>query len=82
MPEVKPLPPRRDAAETSHFKLLNLDSAAEALGIGRRTLQERVASREIGCVKIGRAVRFHPDDLSSFVERNRVKSVGWKGAAR
>ena len=61
------------------MKLLNTDEAAAELSISRRTLQELVSSRALGCVKIGRAVRFHPDDLAAFVERNRVKAVGWKG---
>jgi excisionase family DNA binding protein len=71
--------PRNNAAETP-FKLLDSLEAADALGIGKRTLQEKVAAREIGCIKIGRAIRFHPDDLAAFVERNRVKAQGWKGA--
>lgn len=76
-------PTRRDAAaEASPFKLLDTNEAAAVLGIGRRTLQERVESREIGCVRIGRAVRFHPDDLAAFIERNRQKAAGWKGAAK
>jgi hypothetical protein len=45
-------------------------------------LQELVSSREVGCVRIGRAVRFHPDDLAAFVERSRVKAVGWKGGSK
>ncbi len=64
------------------FKLFNTDEAAEILGIGRRGVQERVASRELGCVKIGRSIRFSAQDLAAFVEANRVKAVGWKGGAR
>ena len=79
MTSIAQLPTRHGAAEAPHFKLLDTDEAAAALGIGRRTLQERVAAREIGCVKIGRAVRFHPDDLAAFIERNRQKPAGWKG---
>jgi excisionase family DNA binding protein len=64
------------------MKLLNTDEAAASLSISRRTLQELVSAREVGCVKIGRAVRFHPDDLAAFVDKNRVKAVGWKGGAK
>jgi excisionase family DNA binding protein len=71
---------RREAAEAP--SLLDTLETAAALKIGKRTLQEKVAAREIGCVKIGRAVRFHPDDISAFIERNRLKAVGWKGRAQ
>jgi len=60
-------------------KLLDTTEAASALGIGRRTLQEKVQTREIACIKIGRAIRFHPNDLADFIERNLVKAQGWKG---
>lgn len=60
------------------IQLLKTDEAAAALGIGRRTLQERVAARELACVKIGKSIRFHPDDISAFIERNRHKALGWK----
>jgi excisionase family DNA binding protein len=72
-------PTRREAAEV--LRLLTTDQAAEALGIGRRTLQERVEAREIACIKIGRAVRFDPADLRRFVEGRRIEARGWKGGA-
>jgi excisionase family DNA binding protein len=61
--------------------LLDTNQAARLCGIGRRTFQERVASGEISRVSIGRAVRFRPEDLRDFIERNRRKAVGWKKAA-
>jgi len=76
-------PTRRDAAaEASPFKLLDTTEAAAALGIGRRTLQEKVEAREIACIRIGRSIRFSEADLAAFVERNRVKAVGWKGGGK
>jgi len=62
------------------MKLLTTDEAAAALGIGKRTLQERVAAREIAVIEIGRSRRFHPDDIAAFIERSRRKAIGWKGA--
>lgn len=64
------------------FKLFNLDETSGILGIGRRTVQEKVASRELGCIRIGRCTRFSAADIAAFIEANRVKAVGWKGAAR
>lgn len=69
----------RDAGTAPHFKLLTTSEAADVLGIGNRTLQEKVEAREIGFVKFGRALRFHPDDLTDFIERHRAKAQGWKG---
>jgi|GEM_PF-3027786 excisionase family DNA binding protein len=62
----------------SPFRLLNTREAAAALGIGKRTLQEHVALREIAIVKIGRRALFDQADLADFVERHRIKSRGWK----
>jgi excisionase family DNA binding protein len=68
-----------DAAEKIvKFKLLTTPEAADFLGMGKRTLQELCAAREIGFIKIGKSVRFHPDDLTAFIEKNRVKAIGWK----
>ncbi len=74
--------PTRHGTAQAPFKLLDTNEAAACIGIGRRTLQEKVQAREIAVVKIGKSIRFHPDDLTAFVERNRIKAVGWKGAAR
>lgn len=73
----KHLSTRTDTAEAP-FTLFNTDAAAAALGIARRTLQEFVASGELGCVKFGRSIRFTADDLAAFVERHRRKPRGWK----
>lgn len=64
------------------FKLFTTDQTAEILGIGRRGVQEKVAARELGCIKIGRSIRFSAQDIADFVERNRVKAIGWKEGAR
>ena len=64
------------------FKLYDTTQTADILGIGRRGVQERVASRELACIKIGRSTRFSAADIADFVERNRVKALGWKGSAR
>ena len=81
MANVLNTPTRTGNAEIP-FRLLDTDEAAAVLGIGRRTLQERVQSREIACVKFGKSIRFHPDDLAAFIERNRHKAAGWKGASK
>jgi excisionase family DNA binding protein len=60
------------------FKLFNTNQTADILGIGRRGVQEKVASRELACIKIGRSIRFSAEDIAAFVERNRVRAIGWR----
>lgn len=70
----------RDAAEASHpARLLKLPEAAAMLSMGKRTVQERVAARELPVVKIGKSVRFDVRDLEAFIERHKLKAAGWKG---
>jgi excisionase family DNA binding protein len=74
---------RRDAAEAPHFRpLLKSPEAARVLNVGKRTLAELIAERKIGFIKTGRSVRFAPEDLDAFVERQRIKAQGWKGRAK
>jgi excisionase family DNA binding protein len=61
---------------------LKTTEAARALGLGKRTLAELIAERKITFLKIGRSVRFAPEDLDAFVERQRIKAQGWKGASK
>lgn len=59
-------------------QLLDTNQACACLCMGKRTLQELVAARKIDVIKIGKSVRFHADDIAAFVERNRIKTIGWK----
>jgi excisionase family DNA binding protein len=54
--------------------LLKTTEAAKALGIGKRTLAELISERKIAFIKIGRSVRFAPEDLYAFVDFKRVKA--------
>lgn len=67
---------------TEPFQLLNTKQAATCLGIGVRTLQERVAAREIAAVKIGKRVLFDIEDLRAFVKSSKAKAVAWKGGSK
>jgi excisionase family DNA binding protein len=64
------------------FRLFTTIEAAKILGLGKRTVQERVAARELACIKVGKSTRFAAEDLTAFVERNRQKAVGWKGVSK
>jgi excisionase family DNA binding protein len=71
-------PTRREAAEAS--ALLNTIETAAAMNISKRGLQELVAGRKIGYIKIGRNIRFHRDDIAKFIEAHRCQPIGWKSA--
>jgi excisionase family DNA binding protein len=73
-------PTRREAAEAS--ALLNTIETAAALNISKRGLQEQVADRKIGFIKIGRSIRFDRADIAKFIEAHRCQPVGWKSANR
>lgn len=54
--------------------LLTVQEAAQYLAISVSTLYGWVWQRRIPFVKVGRAVRFDPAELESFVDANRVRS--------
>ena len=52
--------------------LLDYPTAAARLGTSERHLRELWARREIGAVKLGKLVRFRPEDLESYVQKHLV----------
>jgi excisionase family DNA binding protein len=55
-------------------KLLTWDEAAERLNTTPRHVRRLVFQRRIAYRKLGRYVRFHPDDLDEYVAANRVEA--------
>jgi excisionase family DNA binding protein len=62
-------------------KLLTWDEAAERLNTTPRHVRRLVFERRIAYRKLGRYVRFHPDDLEEYITANRVE-VGGATASR
>lgn len=58
--------------------LLNATEAADALSIGTRKLWELTNCGDIPCVRIGRAVRYDPEDLKSWIQRNKTRGPAWR----
>ncbi len=52
-------------------RLLRAQEAAEQLAISQRKLWEITNTGELKSIKIGRAVRYHPDDLADFIAKHR-----------
>jgi excisionase family DNA binding protein len=55
-------------------KLLTWDEAAERLNTTPRHVRRLVFERRIAYRKLGRYVRFHPDDLEEYIAANRVEA--------
>lgn len=52
-------------------RLLDLEAAAEVLNVSPRSVQRLVRDEKLKAVHVGRSLRFHPDDLLAFIQRNR-----------
>jgi excisionase family DNA binding protein len=55
-------------------KLLTPEEAAERLNITPRHVRRLVFEHRIAYRKLGRYVRFHPDDLAEYVATHRVEA--------
>ena len=60
-----------DAEASIPQLLLSAREAAEALAISERTLWSLTKRGEVRCVRIGRSVRYSPDDLADFIARSK-----------
>lgn len=70
----RPFDPQGDSprARAPEQILLTADEAAKALSICTRTLWLLTKSKKIASVRIGRAVRYRPEDLRAYAEANLV----------
>jgi excisionase family DNA binding protein len=55
--------------------LLTVDQAAQRLGTGVRFVRRLVAERRIPFHKVGKYVRFHPDDVADYIRQGRVDTT-------
>jgi excisionase family DNA binding protein len=55
--------------------LLTVPEAAKVLGVSVNTLRQWVCQRRLPTIKLGKAVRFSPEDLQQFIEHNRREAV-------
>ncbi len=60
----QPLDPRRDG-------LLTVKDVCELLNCSRNTLDRLIATGRLRRLKLGRAVRFHPEDVRRMIEELR-----------
>lgn len=55
--------------------MLDVDQAAKRLGTTVRFVRRLVAERRIRFYKVGKYVRFHPDDLADYIRQGRVDPI-------
>ena len=55
--------------------LLDIEQAAHRLNVTPRFIRRLIAQRRIDYLKIGKFIRFHPDDLDTWIERQRIQHV-------
>jgi excisionase family DNA binding protein len=61
-------------------RLLTMDEVAERLNTTPRHVRRLVFERRIAYRKLGRYVRFHPDDVAEYVAATRIAAGTVPGA--
>lgn len=56
-------------------QLLTIDQLAERLGITVRHVRRLVAERRVPYLKVGKLVRFRPDEIAAWLESGRREVV-------
>lgn len=68
-------PPKEISKDTNRYPmLLTAKEAARTLSISPRKLWELTNCSEIPCVRIGKLVRYTPDDLQDWINKMRRQS--------
>ena len=60
------------AQSTISDSLVDKAWVAEFLGLSVRTVQDMTSRRELPVYKIGRSVRFHPEEIQEWREKRKV----------
>jgi excisionase family DNA binding protein len=56
----------------THRRLLDIDVLAEWLATSPRHIRRLVAERRVPFVKVGHFIRFDPDDITRWIEEQKV----------
>jgi excisionase family DNA binding protein len=52
--------------------MLDIETAAQQLGVSVKTIRRLVQEKELPAYRIGRQLRFKPEELDAFLEENRT----------
>ena len=61
--------------EDPRADLLTVEQAAQRLGTGVRFVRRLVSERRIRFYRVGKYVRFHPDDLAAYIRNGQVDPI-------
>lgn len=60
--------------------LLTIEQAAERLNVTPRFIRRLIAQRRIDYHKVGKFIRFRPEDLDNWIEDQRIQHVTYKAS--
>ena len=66
---------KRSMEATSDRRLVDIDGAADRLGVPVRHVRRLVAERRIPYIKWGSRLHFDPVEIDAWIERHRVPST-------
>jgi excisionase family DNA binding protein len=55
--------------------MLTVEQTSKRLGTGVRFVRRIVAERRIRFYKVGKYVRFHPDDIADYIRQGRIDAI-------
>jgi excisionase family DNA binding protein len=74
---------RRNTTSTEpiNVDMLSVEQVAQRLGTKVRFVRRLVAERRIRFYKVGKYVRFHPDDIADYIRQGQVDPItlSWCG---
>ena len=56
-------------------KLLTTEEFADALGLSPKTVRQWTWTRRVPFVRVGRAIRFHPETVTEIINRGEVPAL-------
>ena len=72
------LPPNSGKVPAPHRLLLKPNEAAAVLGISPRSLWTLTNDGTIPCLRLGRAVRYDPRDLLTWIDQHKGRQISAK----
>ena len=57
------------------MRLIDIDAAAERLGVTPRFIRRLVAERRVPYLKVGKFVRFDPTELDAWLDQHRISPL-------
>ncbi len=72
---LRSVPERPAEATESHRLLLDIPTLAAYLAVTERFVRRLVEERRVPFHKIGKFVRFHPDDIDDWIQKQKISQV-------